>query len=54
MRVAFALRDDSILVCELFPHHMPGSPEGKEFGRLKREGFAPDDYEGFKPLVSTS
>jgi len=34
-RVAFVMQGRRVLVCELFPHHMRGTSEGKAFGRLK-------------------
>lgn len=53
-RVAFAMRGRRVLVCELFPHHMRGTSEGKAFGRLKREGFDPGDYRNFELLDAFS
>jgi hypothetical protein len=33
---------------------MRGTPEGEAFGRLKREGFDPEDYENFELLDAFS
>jgi len=53
-RVAFVMRDRRVLVCELFPDHMRGTPEGEAFMRLKRDGFGLEDYRNFELLDAFS